>query len=110
MNVCAVLETAARNWPDRAAVIDGAGRLSYSEVWRRVVALVRFLQDHGVGPGDRISILAANSLPFFETYFAVAGAGAILNPLNVRLSSSELERIMVHAGATWLVGDRDLDD
>jgi len=110
MNVCAVLETAARNWPDRAAVVDGPGRLTYGEVWRRVRSLVRFLQDRGVAPGDRISILAVNSLPFFETYFAVAGVGAILNPLNVRLSSSELERIMVHAGATWLVGDCDLLD
>jgi acyl-CoA synthetase (AMP-forming)/AMP-acid ligase II len=108
VNIWETLEAAVREVPDKVGVVDGARRLTYREVWRRVGAVVRFLQDSGLRPGDRISILALNSLPFFETHFAAAAAGAILNPLNVRLSASELERIMAHAGASWLVGDGDL--
>jgi acyl-CoA synthetase (AMP-forming)/AMP-acid ligase II len=73
-------------------------------VWAsRIRSLANFLRRQGIGRGDRISILDVNSLAFFEAYYAAAGLGAILNPINYRLSVRELTFILNDAGSRWLL-------
>ncbi|MBN2490273.1 MAG: long-chain-fatty-acid--CoA ligase, partial [Planctomycetes bacterium] len=54
-------------------------------------------------PGDRLGILEDNSSAFLESYFAAAGLGAVLVPLNIRLSARELRFILEDAGVRWLL-------
>jgi fatty-acyl-CoA synthase len=79
--------------------------LSYAEVGSRVDRLAAFLAAQGVEPGDGIAVLLPNGLPYLEAYFAAAGLGAVLVPLNVRLRPTELGFILEDSGATWLIAD-----
>lgn len=91
--------------PNRVAVVEGDLRVTYAELGAQVDRLARFFIRRGVAPGDRVSALMVNSHAYLAIYFGVAGAGAILNPLNHRLSTAELAFILADAGARWLVAD-----
>ncbi|MDP2646657.1 MAG: long-chain-fatty-acid--CoA ligase [Desulfobacterales bacterium] len=103
MNIWMTLKKAASLYPDHVAVVDGSVSFTYRQINRRVESLARFLQSSGIRPGACIAVLDVNSHAFFETYYAAAGAGAILSPLNHRLSPRELAFIVRDAGASWLV-------
>jgi acyl-CoA synthetase (AMP-forming)/AMP-acid ligase II len=69
-------------YPEKIAVIDADRSYTYQQIGERVTGLARFFQNRGIQQEDRISILEVNSHAFLETYYAAAGIGAILNPLN----------------------------
>jgi fatty-acyl-CoA synthase len=105
MNLWSLLLRARELYPEAEAVVDGALRLNYAELGRRVDRLAAFLAAEGVGPGDRIAVLLPNGLPYIEAYFAAAGLGAVLVPLNARLGSYEIGFILADSGAVWLIAD-----
>lgn len=109
MNIFDTLTRAITLYPDHIAVIDGKRRFTYAEVGARIKTLANYLQAQGLKSGDRISILDLNSLAFYETYYAAAGMGAVLNPLNVRLSPRELAFILQDAGSHWLIASPQFD-
>ena len=90
MNLWTLLERAARSHPAQLAAVDGELRLDYATLRERCAGMAAGLSHAGVQRGDRIAILEPNSLVFLEVYFAAAGLGAILVPLNTRLAPPEL--------------------
>jgi len=107
-SVLTPLEFLARSaavYPSCTAVVDGDRRLTYAELQQRVHAFGAALQRAGVAPGDRVAILARNSLLALEAHFAVPLIGAVLVMLNIRLQSAELAPIVNHSGAKALLGD-----
>ncbi|HEY7681773.1 MAG TPA: long-chain-fatty-acid--CoA ligase [Gemmatimonadales bacterium] len=105
MSLWTILARARRLHPEQLAVVDGGRRLSYREVGLRVDALARHLQDRGLGAGDRFATLLPNGLACFDCYFAAAGLGAILVPLNTRLHPDELAFILGDSGTRALIAD-----
>ncbi len=94
----------ARNlFPNKVAVVDDDRSFTYAQVGERVDSLARFFHTRAIQPQDRISILEVNSAAFLETYYAAAGIGAILNPLNYRLAAKEIAFILRDSGSQWLV-------
>ena len=90
-------------FPDKVAVVDDDRSFSYAQIGERVDSLAHFFQNRNIQPQDRISILEVNSAAFLETYYAAAGIGAILNPLNYRLAAKEIAFILRDSGSRWLV-------
>ena len=70
---------------------DDQRRLSFSEIHVRVTDLARGLQYMGLQKGDRIGVLGKNSLDFFLLLGAAAAVGAIVLPINWRLSAEEIK-------------------
>ena len=103
MDIWLTLKKALELYPDRVGVVDGDRSFTYAQIGDRAKGLARFLQDQAIQPGDRISILEVNSYAFLETYYAAAGIGAILNPLNYRLAAREVAYILNDSGIRWLV-------
>lgn len=99
------LKKAVELYPQKLGVIDGNRSFTYSQIGERVCGLARFFQGQGIHPQDRISILEVNSHAFLETYYAAAGIGAILNPLNFRLSAKEVAFILRDSGSRWLAAN-----
>jgi len=85
------------------AAVDGDRSFTYGEIGDRVMGLARFFQTQGIKSGDRISVLEVNSQAFLEAYYAAAGIGAILNPLNYRLAAREIAYILNDSGSRWMV-------
>ena len=94
-----ILPRAAAMYPDRLAMWDGEMRFTFEQLGRRVNALAGALAGKGVAKGDRVAILDVNSHRYAEAYYACAQTGAILLPLNTRLSPPELKYILDDAGA-----------
>src|SRR5271169_4428698 len=87
------------------AAVDGDRRFTYEELQQRVHAFASALQRAGIAPGDRVAVLARNSLLALEAHFAVPLIGAVLVMLNIRLQSAELATVLNHSGAKVLLGD-----
>src|SRR5207245_6048173 len=66
------------------------------------------LRARGVEKGDRVALLLRNSLEMLEAHFAVPQLGAVMVPINVRLSSAEIQYILEHSGARALLLDSEL--
>ncbi len=103
MDIWATLKKAMALYPEKIAVVDGKRSFTYMQIGERAGALCRFFQSQGIGAKDRISILEVNTHSFLETYYAAAGIGAILCPLNYRLSAREIAFIFRDCGAKWLL-------
>ncbi len=103
MNIPFILEKALELYADKEAVVCRDHRFTYQAFAERTFGLARFLKSLGVRKGDRLAILHQNSHEYIETYFASARLGAVLNPLNFRLSPLELAFILNDSSAKVLV-------
>ncbi|MEJ2750931.1 MAG: AMP-binding protein [Anaerolineae bacterium] len=92
MHAADLLSSRARLTPDREALLelDTGTRYTYAELNERANRCANWLQSYGVGYGDRVSILAYNSVVYLDLLYGCAKIGAILAPLNWRLVAAEL--------------------
>ncbi|HEY8525198.1 MAG TPA: AMP-binding protein [Acidimicrobiales bacterium] len=79
MNLAAVIE---QHPADRPALVDDGHVTSYGELRRLVGELRGGMAARGVGPGDRVALVAANSAELVATYLAALGVGALAVPLD----------------------------
>jgi fatty-acyl-CoA synthase len=100
LSVLEFRDRAAAFYGDVEAVVDGDRRFTYAQYAERTHRLANALRGVGVQPGDRVSFLTYNSHQLLEAYYGVLEAGAVLNPLNIRLSAPEIEYILGDAGST----------
>lgn len=95
-----------RAWtnPKNMAVADLAGgvRVDYPELNRRVNRAANALAGLGIGKGDRVALLCLNGIEFIELYYASAKIGAVVVPLNWRLTAPELTFVLKDCGAKIL--------
>lgn len=96
------LMRAVRVAPNGLATIDGdrQTKRTWREVADRVQRFATALRAQGIKPGDRIAVLAHNCDAFLEAYFSIFWAGAIIVPLNTRLTRDELQMQLEDSGAT----------
>src|SRR5213080_106633 len=96
------LEFARRSrklYPEREAVVDGDLRLSYEQFFERCDAWSAALQALGVKQGDRVAYIAPNTHAQLESFYAVPQIGAVLVPLNYRLTADDFAYLINHSGA-----------
>jgi fatty-acyl-CoA synthase len=87
-----------RLYPDREAVVEGDLRLSYREFLARCDRWSSALQRLGVRRGDRIAIIAPNIHAELEAFYSVPQIGAVLVPINYRLTADDFAYIIAHSG------------
>jgi fatty-acyl-CoA synthase len=87
-------------YPDREALVDGALRLTYEPFFARCDRWSAALQRLGVAQGDRVAYIAPNTHAQLESFYAVPQIGAVLVPINYRLSPAEFTYIINHCGAS----------
>ncbi len=107
MNLLLSLNKALTLWPHRQAVVQGDTSFTYQQFGRRVYGLARALAERGVAKGKVVAVLAPNVHQFLETYYACAVLGAVLNPINFRLSAREVAFILEDSGAEVLLAHAD---
>ena len=106
-----ILDRGARVCPDSEIVTateTGVRRQTAREVRDRAHQLAHALADAGIGIGDRVGTFMWNSSRHLEAYHAIAGMGAVLHTLNIRLSDNDLEYIIGHAQDRLIIVDADL--
>jgi fatty-acyl-CoA synthase len=96
------LRYAEQQYPRRTAVVCNQDSFTYAEFADRARRLAGALRQAGVLPGERVAFLSTNCHRLLEAYYGVLEAGAVLLPLNIRLTPNELAYILNDAGATIL--------
>jgi fatty-acyl-CoA synthase len=81
-------------------------RYAYRDFATRVKLLVSALHRLGIQAGDRVATLSWNHYQHLEAYFAVPCMGAIVHPLNLRLSPDDLGYIVNHAEDKVIIVDQ----
>jgi len=105
------LNRSADVFPQDVAVVDEDGcEVSYADLRDRAAGLADALRASGIRPGDRVAVLAPNTLDLLVAHFGVPGAGAVLVALNTRLGPAEYTHILTHSRARVLLVDGSLTD
>ncbi len=100
-----ILRRTALRLPDKLAIVDGPRRLTYAEFDAAANRAAHALTARGLAKGDRLALLARNSLPYAVLVFATAKLGVVLVPVNFMLGAAEVAYILRHSGATAVVAD-----
>ena len=87
---------------DREGVVDGELRLTYEQFFARCDRWSAALQAMGVRKGDRVAYIAPNTHEQLESFYSVPQIGAVLVPINYRLTADDFVYITSHSGAKVL--------
>jgi fatty-acyl-CoA synthase len=95
--------------PEHPAIVFRDRPISYRTLADRIDGLAAALADRGIGAGDRIAFIGNNHPALIEVLFASARLGAIMVPLNTRLSARELAYMLDDSGASVLISTSGLE-
>ena len=101
------LERAASVFPDQTAIIHGPLRRNYREFYARTRRLASALQQRGIGRGDTVSAVLANTPGMLECHYGVPMCDAVLNTINTRLDAAVIAFQFDHAETKVLITDRE---
>ncbi|MHB0953477.1 MAG: AMP-binding protein [Allorhizobium sp.] len=104
-NLSRCLAVNAGQRPVGEALVYGELRLDWQTLEARVQHLAAALAGRGIGKGDIVALMMKNSPAFIELIYAISHLGAVILPLNFRLSPEEVGYIANHAGAAIIVSD-----
>ncbi len=106
-----ILEKKAGLHPDHIAIkeADTGRTYTYRDVNCRASQLAGALKDASVGRGDRIFCLTTNTVEYIDIFMAASRLGAILTPVNYRLSHIEIMKIMNDAKPKAFIFDAEFD-
>src|SRR5882762_3325170 len=94
----------------REAVVDGDVRLTYAQFARRCERWSVALAKLGVVKGDRVATIAPNTHQHLEQFYAIPQLGAVIVPINYRLSAEDFVYVAAHSGASVLCVHADFLD
>ena len=86
----------------REAVVDGALRMTYAEFGQRCDNWSAALRTLGVGRGDRVGTISPNTHQHLEQFYAIPQIGAVIVPMNYRLTAEDFAFLATHSGAKVL--------
>lgn len=104
LHAASLLDDAAM-WADRTHLVQGDRRLTYAETFARINGVAAILREHGVGPGDRLLLLAPNSPEWIVTQWAGLRAGAVVALGNGWWSDPEIAHAVDLLAPTLVVAD-----
>src|SRR5437764_14193801 len=99
----AMAASAASQFGDRVAIVDGDTRLSYADLFDQARRFGAALVNAGIAPGDRVAIWAFNSAEWVVALFGLSQAGAVLVPINTRWKGAEAADVLRRSRARLLV-------
>ena len=102
-----LLERAAAVFPERLAIVHGPLRRNYREFHTRCRRLASALAARGIGRGDTVAIIAANTPAMLECHYGAPMTGGVLNTLNTRLDAAAIAFMLEHGEAKIFIVDRE---
>src|SRR6266568_8214048 len=96
---------ACKLYPDRVAVVDRDSSWTYGQFLDRCDRWSAVLQQLGIKSGDRIAYLSPNTHAQLESFYAVPQVGAVLVPLNYRLTADDFVYLISHSGSRIVCAD-----
>jgi fatty-acyl-CoA synthase len=98
---------ARKLYPHREAVVDEDRRFTYAEFLGRCDRWSAVLQRLGVAEGDRVAVISPNTHAMLEAFYSIPQVGAVIVPLNYRLTSEDFLYMIEHSGASVVCAHSD---
>jgi fatty-acyl-CoA synthase len=92
-------------YPNYTSVIYGHRTYTWLETYNRCLNFASALERYGIGLGDTVSIIAANTPEIVEAHYSVPMTGAILNTINTRLEADTIAYILDHGESKVFIAD-----
>ncbi|CAM3531473.1 long-chain fatty acid--CoA ligase [Nocardioides dubius] len=99
LNLASLLESSARAYPHRDALVHDGRRYTYRDLERYASRIAHLLADAGVQRGDRVALSCANLPEFVAAYYGIVKNGAVVVPLNIMLKAREVAYHLEDSGA-----------
>ncbi|MCK4379254.1 MAG: acyl--CoA ligase, partial [Deltaproteobacteria bacterium] len=99
------LESSARSFPDKIALVHEDVRASYAQINAAANHLAHWLISRGITPGDRVAILLENSLEYVVSYYGILKTGAVAVPLSTDLKPDTLQPLLAELEAKILISN-----
>jgi fatty-acyl-CoA synthase len=96
---------AVKYYPQKKAVIDGEKEFTYEEFGERTDRLAVALHEAGIRKGDHVAVMLPNTHSMLECFYGICQLGAVMVPLNYRISAEDMEYIINHSDAKMLIVD-----
>ena len=109
-NLSTLPAVAAARWPDRTAIIDDDGALTYRELQAKTEALAHELVRGGAGPGEAVGIMCRNGRGFAVSVFAAALVGADVVLVNTEFRTNALADALSTHQVTTMFCDNEFAD
>lgn len=106
-NLCQMVTQAARDRPEKTALIDGEEHWSYADLDRATSVVAQKLLDSDLRAGDRVGLQLANGASFVIAYFAILRAGMVVVPFNPMAVEREISHILERAECRAVFTSRD---
>ena len=97
-------------YPDYEAVVYKSRKYNWRQVYDRCTQFASALTKIGIGEGDTVSIMAANTPEIFEAHYSIPMTGGVINTINTRLDAKTVGYILDHSDAKVLIVDRQFHD
>ncbi|MBV9065403.1 MAG: AMP-binding protein, partial [Methylobacteriaceae bacterium] len=101
------LSRSALIFPDHTAIVHGDLKRTYRDFYTRCRRLASALSKRGIGRGDTVSVMLANTPAMLECHYGVPMCKAVLNTLNTRLDAAILAFTLDHAETKAIIVDRE---
>jgi fatty-acyl-CoA synthase len=108
LSVLGFRDHAERYFRDKVGVVDGEKAFTYRQFAERTHRLANAMRSLGVAPGEPVSFVCPNTHQLLEAYYGVLEAGAVLNPINVRLTPADIAYVLTHSASRIVFFHRDL--
>ena len=105
MNVFDTLAHAARQRPDRIAIVDAAGPMDYQSLWREIEVVRSQLAGLGVSAGQGVGMQGRNGRAFIIGALAALGSGAVVMPIHHLLKPDEMSAMLARAPLCAILDD-----
>ena len=99
------LERAKDVYPDYDALVYSDRKYTWKQVYERSTQFASALEKQGIGLGDTVSILAANTPELFEAHYSIPMTGGVINTINIRLDPHTIAYILEHSDAKLFIMD-----
>ena len=99
------LARAAQVFPHHRAVVHGTQRWTYAQYYGRARQFASALTKLGIGAGDTVSVMLANTPPMLEAHYGVPMTGAVLHSINTRLDAAIIAFMLDHAESRIVITD-----
>ena len=93
-------------YPDYEALIYQDRKYTWRQVYDRCTRFASALTKIGIGQGDVVSIMAANTPELFEAHYSVPMTGGVINTINTRLDTRTVAYILEHSDCKVFIVDR----
>jgi fatty-acyl-CoA synthase len=97
-------------YPDYEAIVYKKRKYNWKQVYDRCTQFASALTKIGIGEGDTVSIMAANTPEIFEAHYSIPMTGGVINTINTRLDAKTVGYILDHSDAKVLIVDRQFHD